>query len=124
MEIEKGGGWPVLDVFGKLELGMEHREVPKLRERLHLSGDLLVSSESSLFDDSLKEAVVRFQSRHGLKPDGIVGSRTRAALNVPVEIRMDQIRLNMERWRWMPKALEERYLLVNLANFSLSAIEQ
>ena len=71
----------------------------------------------------MEDGVRRFQARHGLKVDGIVGSKTRFALNVPVEDRIRQIRLNMERWRWLPQELGNCHLTVNTADFKLSVVE-
>lgn len=71
----------------------------------------------------MEDGVRRFQARHGLKVDGIVGPKTLFALNVPVEDRIRQIRLNMERWRWLPQDLGNSYLMVNTANFKLNVIE-
>jgi L,D-transpeptidase YcbB len=73
-----------------------------------------------VFDAALEEALQKFQQRHGLAADGVVGASTLAALNVPVGARIRQIELNMERWRWLPQDLGERYILVNIANFALS----
>jgi L,D-transpeptidase YcbB len=75
------------------------------------------------FDPSLQQAVEHFQRRHGLDVDGIVGRDTRAALNVPVQERINQIILNMERWRWMPRDLGATHVLVNMAGFELDFIE-
>ncbi|KKL28294.1 hypothetical protein LCGC14_2376570, partial [marine sediment metagenome] len=74
-------------------------------------------------DEQLEEVVRSFQKKHGLKKDGIVGPKTRAALNVPAKVRARQIELNMERWRWIPRNLGQRYILVNIADFKLSLIE-
>jgi murein L,D-transpeptidase YcbB/YkuD len=76
-----------------------------------------------VFDDDLVEGVKRFQYRHGLDPDGAVGEATLEALNVPVECRIEQIKANLERWRWLPSDFGERYILVNIAAFSLDVIE-
>ncbi len=96
-----------------------------LRSRLIISGDLADStnSDQTHFDDILEEGVRRFQARHGLEIDGVVGSKTLAALNVPVEDRIRQIRFNMERWRWLPQDLGKRYIMVNTADFKLKVIE-
>ena len=69
------------------------------------------------------EAVRRFQKRHGLLIDGMVGPETLAALNVPVEERIKKITFNMERWRWLPRDLGERYVFINVANFELNIVE-
>jgi murein L,D-transpeptidase YcbB/YkuD len=90
-----------------------------------LSGDLSGYDyyNAFLFDTALESAVKQFQARHGLDADGVVGKNTLAALNVPIETRIQQIILNMERWRWLPQELGSRYLLVNMAGFSLQVIE-
>jgi murein L,D-transpeptidase YcbB/YkuD len=65
-----------------------------------------------------------FQARHGLEADGVIGATTRAALNVPVEARVQQIATNLDRWRWLPQHLGARYLIVNIPNFTLEVMEQ
>jgi murein L,D-transpeptidase YcbB/YkuD len=74
------------------------------------------------FDLALQQAVERFQRRHGLEADGLVGRSTRAALNVSPEERINQIILNMERWRWMPRDLGPTHVLVNMAGFELDLV--
>lgn len=81
-----------------------------------------VALDPAGFDETLEAAVNRFQERHGLTVDGVVGPRTRAALNVPVEERLRQIVINMERWRWMPRDLGDTYVLVNMAGFELDMV--
>ncbi len=65
-----------------------------------------------------------FQARHGLAADGVVGAKTLAALNVPVAERMEQIELNLERWRWLPRDLGSRLVVVNIAGFELAAVDE
>lgn len=84
------------------------------------SGEARQGDDPRRFDSDLKAAVRRFQQRHLLEPDGIVGRQTLAALNVPVERRIDQIRLNMERARWLLHGLPEAYVLVDIAGYELS----
>ena len=79
--------------------------------------------EFSPFDEALEMAVRRFQRRHGLTDDGVVGQDTLAALNVPIEMRIRQIELNMERWRWIPHDLGKRHLLVNIPDYKMSVVE-
>jgi murein L,D-transpeptidase YcbB/YkuD len=79
--------------------------------------------QSDLFDVVLEDAVKRFQRRHGLDDDGVVGRDTLAALNVSVEDRARQIELNLERWRWLPRDLGRRHILVNIAGFELAVVE-
>jgi len=68
-------------------------------------------------------ALRRFQELHGLAPDGIVGPATRTQLGISAAVRARQIALNLERWRWLPRALGNRYILVNSAAFSLELVE-
>jgi murein L,D-transpeptidase YcbB/YkuD len=123
--IASRGGWPVVGNGSNLQKGIQHRRVYALRQRLIFSGDYDSSGITSenLFDEKLADAVQRFQQRHGLKVDGVVGKRTLAALNVSVGSRIRQIKTNMERWRWIPHELGRRYILVNIAGFSLKIVE-
>ena len=119
-----GGGWSRLPEGETLKPGMRDERVPLLRRRLVEAGDLAgAEAESDLFDAPLEAAVTRFQRRHGLTPDGAVGRMTMAALDVPVEDRIDQMLLNMERRRWMPRDLGERYVFVNMADFELKVVD-
>jgi L,D-transpeptidase YcbB len=68
-------------------------------------------------------AVARFQTLHGLPSDGIVGPETRTQLDISPAQRAQQIALNLERWRWLPRSLGDRYVLVNSAAFSLQLVE-
>ncbi len=120
-----GDPWPALTDGPVLRKGDRDDAVVALRRRLTLSGDLPPAQpgEKDLFDDALEEAVLRFQRRHGLETDGVVGRGTRRMLSVPVETRVRQIELNLERWRWLPVDLGRRYVLVNIADFSLEVAE-
>jgi len=119
------GGWPQLPSGEKLQLGSVGARVVLLRQRLRSSGDLpqAMTGHEQRFDSLLQLAVRRFQARHGLLADGVVGEATRTELNVPVEQRIAQLEVNMERWRWLPRHLENRYLLVNMTGFRLDVME-
>lgn len=125
--IEEAGGWRQVAMAEKrLERGDRSPAVDALRRRLQITGEFRESGGSSapdLFDAALDQAVRSFQARHGLAVDGIVGRRTLAELNVPVKARLRQIALNLERLRWLPETLGDRYLLLNIADFSLTAWE-
>ncbi len=150
--IEKQGGWPKIGPGGKLQAGIQDPRVPALRARLLASGDLVaaatmnnaaagqnkaeagvkkkttvwkapVAAEDARFDAALALAVQSFQKRHGLPADGAVGDATRAALDVPVTERIRQLEVNMERWRWQPADLGERYILVNIPDFRLQVVD-
>jgi murein L,D-transpeptidase YcbB/YkuD len=119
------GGWPVIPGDGRLEKGMKSDRVPVLRGRLKVTGEMpaTVDAVSDIFDEAVEEAVKRFQLRHGLFDDGIMGTRTLRALNVPVEKRIRQIELNLERWRWLPQNLGNPYIMVNIAGYGLEVVE-
>ena len=117
------GGWSAVSSGPKLEAGTAGPRVAALRTRLAATEDLPGSDTTGeTFDHSLTQAVSTFQTRHGLDADGIVGPATLAALNVPVENRISQIKWNMERWRWMPDDLGTRHVLVNIAAFELHGV--
>jgi murein L,D-transpeptidase YcbB/YkuD len=109
----------------KLAKGSTGGRVTALRNRLRASGDWTSAEESfsDMFDDALRQGVQKFQQRHGLADDGIVGPCTLAALNVSIEDRIEQIKVNMERWRWLTRDLEKDFILVNIANFELYIVE-
>jgi murein L,D-transpeptidase YcbB/YkuD len=124
-QIEADGGWPTIPTGKKLRPGNRDPRVPLLRRRLQLEGELQFSplKDRLLYDQALRYAVERFQLRHGLKQDGVIGPLTLAELNVPLSHRIDQIRLNMERWRWLPDQLGHRHIIVNIAAYQLSAYD-
>jgi murein L,D-transpeptidase YcbB/YkuD len=119
------GGWPKISAGGLLQLGERDRRVVILRKRLHLGGDLGATAQrdADVFDASVERAVRRFQSRHGLTVDGIVGPLTLEALNIPVQQRLQQLRANLERWRWLPHDLGRQRIVVNIARFTLDVME-
>jgi murein L,D-transpeptidase YcbB/YkuD len=121
------GGWPPLPELPLLRRGLRHPGVVPLRERLAASRDLAAGSfaaEPALFDRALEQALKAFQARHGLAAHGRLDASTRAALDVPVEERIAQIELNLERWRWLPHDLGPRHVLVNVAAFELHAVDR
>lgn len=124
--IAERGGWPPVPEGPTLHANERDTRVVALRARLIASGDLGTdeAADPEILDDRMEQAVRRFQGRHGLVEDGAVGPATLAALNVPVEDRIRQIELNMERWRWLPDDLGRRYILVNTADFSLEIVEE
>jgi len=125
-ELSDKGGWPKIPPGPSLRPDDPDPRVPLLRIRLLLSKDLRdlpLNVPPKMLPDDVA-ALKRFQKRHGLKPDGILGEKTLAELNVPAAVRLRQIELNLERWRWLPQRLGERYLLVNIADYSVTAMER
>jgi murein L,D-transpeptidase YcbB/YkuD len=124
--MQAAGGWSLLSGGPTMKPGMSDPRVPALRYRLKVSRDMPGNLEppappqDTLFDAELEAAVKRFQERHGLTPDGAVGPGTLAALNVPVSARIDQIRVNLERARWVMHELRGDFVLVDVAGFYVS----
>ncbi len=134
-DLERRGGWPALPARRTaLHPGDRHDDVPLLRARLALVADLAEPAPDSCadpdaatpmpdpdcYDDGLAAAVRSFQRSHLLKADGVVGANTRAALNVPVAERINQIRVNLERARWLLPGLPESFVQVDIAGYQLS----
>jgi L,D-transpeptidase YcbB len=117
--IKAAGGWPQVPDGPKLEPGMRDERVLLLRRRLIMTGDLVPRSAEStpIFDNALAEAVKVFQRRHGLAAEGTVGPGTLAALNVPVEDRIQQLRVNLERGRWVLHTLGSTSIIVNVPGY-------
>ena len=120
-KIRDAGGWSAIPDGPTIRPGERDPRVAALRARLAASGDW--SPEQAppevpdFYDPAVEAAVARFQQRHGLEPDALVGRRTRAALDVGVQARIDQIRVNLERLRWVAQDLKGDYLLVDIAGF-------
>lgn len=122
-----GGGWPSVPAGDPLGPGDEGERVRALRTRLEASGDLEATPDGgrvpARFDERLSDAVRRFQTRHGLDADGLVGKGTIAELNVSAAARLEQLAVNLERWRWLPDDLGQRHVEVNIAGFSVDLVE-
>lgn len=118
------GGWPTIPDGPSIKPDQEDDRVPALRKRLIASGDLASElSQGTVLDAPLQEALKKFQAIHGLDPDGSVGKRTLAALNVSAQERLNQIAMNLERWRWMPRRLAAEHIAVNLPAAQLELVE-
>jgi len=95
--------------------------IDNLNARRYLSKDEI--GRNDYFDSRVKNAVIEFQTDNGLKADGIVGDKTVSELNIPLNKRIEQIILNLERWRWLPKSIGDRYIYVNIADYRLDVFE-
>jgi len=117
--LKEAGGWPQVDDGPTLKPGMNDPRIAGIRERLVVTGDLPVAGNngSTAFDDELKTAVLHFQDRHNLDQDGAIGKRTLVAMNVTVDERVDQIRVNLERLRWVARDIEDEFIFTNIAAF-------
>jgi L,D-transpeptidase YcbB len=129
-EVEARGGWPEVPEGETLKEGERNVAVAVLRERF-LRGPSAQEAELArvgqadpdLFDASLKEAVQSFQRRHSIDPDGAVGAATLRELNHTVEEWIAELKLNLDRWRWLPNDLGERFIMVNIAGFELEVVD-
>ncbi|WP_114362062.1 L,D-transpeptidase family protein [Ciceribacter lividus] len=123
--IVANGGWPQVNPGVKLQLGAIDPSVQVLRQRLMISGDLPRSAGlSNSFDTYVDGAVKRFQARHGLPDDGVLGEFTLKALNVPADTRLMQLNVNLQRLQdVVSKQLEARYIMVNIPAAYVEAVE-
>lgn len=112
--IAAAGGWSPVAAGPDLVFGATSPRVLALRARL-AAEDPQVATTGTRFDAALLDALRRAQRRYGLNPTGTLGVQTVAALAVPVEARIRQIKANMERWRWLPPELERNRVQVNIA---------
>lgn len=122
--IVAAGGWPVVPASQKLKIGMSDPSVEQLRRRLMISGDLSQRAGiSPAFDTYVDGAVKRFQARHGLPADGVMGKYTYAALNISAQVRLGQLETNLVRLRSMSGFLGDRYVMVNVPAAQIEAVE-
>ena len=121
------GGWPTVPEGPTLKPGMNDPRVAGMRARLKVTKDYVAGPvtpgpppQEDFYDAELEAAVKRFQERHGLTADAAVGPATRAAMNVSVEDRIDQMRVNLERGRWVLHEMKGDLVLVNVAGFEVA----
>ena len=124
-ELLSKGEWPPVTEGPTLRKGDRSERVAELKKRLADSGDLEAGAamEADLFDDELEGAVISYQKRHGLAPDGVAGRETLDVMNVPLSQRLRQIELNMERLRWISGNPEPCSVVINIADFELDVRE-
>src|SRR6185312_4805605 len=119
------GGWPSVNAGPKLEPGMRDGRIVQIRKRLAAAGDLVGdSSESDVYDDALLEVVKRFQARHGLAPDGVIGFGTIDAFNVPAEARLASMIFNLRRLYTQARDWGDNYVMVSLAAAQLKLVQR
>jgi murein L,D-transpeptidase YcbB/YkuD len=120
------GGWPVVPRKTRLSRGQSGPAAAAIASRLAASGDFtgaVPGPGAAVSAPDLEEAVKRFQRRHGLADDGIVTPAVVAEMNVTIDERIRQIEMNLERWRWLPRDLGERHILVNIPEYRLEVWE-
>jgi murein L,D-transpeptidase YcbB/YkuD len=130
-EAEARAVWPQVTVASSLKPGGRADAVAQVRQRLIdgvNSAEAALArtgaAEPDLYDVDLQRAVALFQERHAIAPDGVLGPLTVVELNHTVAERIAELRLNLDRWRWLPDGLGDRYVIVNIAGFELEVIDQ
>ncbi|MFI5024550.1 MAG: murein L,D-transpeptidase [Alphaproteobacteria bacterium] len=121
--IVANGGWPQIPPGDELKLDSGDPRLVVLRQRLAVEDARLAPLPAEAVKGDLEAALGRYQARNDLAVDGRIGAKTFAMLNINAAERVDQIIANMERWRWMPRAFEERYIMVNTADGELEVVD-
>jgi murein L,D-transpeptidase YcbB/YkuD len=112
--IAQAGGWPQVPAGPALSIGSEDPRVALLRQRLTVENGV-AEQASTPFDQALAQTLGSAQTRYGLPATGKLDEPTRAALNVPVAVRLQQMQANLQRWRWAPQTQDSDRIEVNVA---------
>jgi murein L,D-transpeptidase YcbB/YkuD len=117
------GGWPQMPK-AKLKLGQRDKAVVALRQRLIASGDLERNlSDSNIFDSYVEAAVRKFQERHGLTANGEFGTQTLTAMNIPADVRLRQLEINLVRLKSYPANPGFRFVTANIPAALVETVE-
>ncbi|GAB2533374.1 L,D-transpeptidase family protein [Rufibacter soli] len=125
--LEHNPQWKSFPDKSCLKSGEPDNCLPDVYLNLKLTGDLPLSAvpeDSATFEKQLTEGIKRFQRRHGLKPDGMVGNQTLAALNVPLPRRIQQMELNLRRWEADSALAPRPLVLVNIPDYTLYVLRE
>lgn len=118
---------PLPPVQKPIEPGQAYEGMNKLVQRLKFLGDLPQSASvpagTNIYSGEVVEAVKRFQVRHGIEANGKLGTQTIMELNQPMSRRVEQLRLSLERWRWLPHEFPVPPIIVNIPEFKLRAVD-
>jgi murein L,D-transpeptidase YcbB/YkuD len=119
-DIEKTGGLPIITSSPiNYKIGISDSNLISAKKYFYLTGDLKNKDETVFFTDSLLNAIKNFQQRLGLVVNGNLDSATVSEINVPVSDRIKQLIINMERLRWAPIVMENKYIFINIPEFKL-----
>ena len=118
INIEKNGGWqPITADKKRYKKGDTANIIVSFKKRLLITGDLITTDTSNLYNDSLAAAVSKFQQRYGFKDDSTITTALVAEMNRPIRDRIQQIMINLERLRWVPDVLPGHYIFVNIPEY-------
>lgn len=129
LELARTDDWEKLpEVEKPIDPGQTYAGVPRLARLLRLVGDLppdaTLARETQVYAGPLVDGLKRFQRRHGLDDDGRLGPATIKQLNVPLQDRVRQLQLTLERWRWLPTEFSAPPIIVNIPDFRLRALDE
>jgi len=128
VELAKSQEGVRIDDPGRLFPGDRYTDIARLTSFLRLVGDLpssaTVSPDEKIYEGALVDAVKHFQQRHGLRPDGELDSATVAEMNVPLSDRVEQMRMALERFRWLPYEFTQPPIVVNIPEFRLYGFKE
>lgn len=121
LDLLSKGEWEPIPYTKVIKVGKSDQSVPLIRERLEILGDYQrCEEESTLYDTCLEASVIGFQKRHGLESDGVIGKQTIETLNIPLQERIEKIRLNLDRIKWLIPRCTARHIIVNIPDFRVS----
>ena len=119
-DIAKKGGWPYIATDKKIyKKGTSAPAIALIKKHLQLTGDIPGADTTQVFNDTLEMGIRNYQRRFGYTPDGIITAALIKEMNVPVQSRVQQLLINMERMRWMPSRPSGNLILVNIPEFVL-----
>jgi murein L,D-transpeptidase YcbB/YkuD len=124
-EIEKKEGWNTIDLdprFKSFKPGDSSNTIAQIRQHLFITGDMISDSKSALYDESLKEGVLKFKKRNAYTPDAIITKKHIVNMNVPVAERIKTIMVNMERCRWISSDISKakEFIVINIPSYQLT----
>jgi murein L,D-transpeptidase YcbB/YkuD len=125
-KLQREGGWQPIAVGEPIEPGTVDDRIPLIRKRLSLTSQLhslISNNDSDFYDSAMISVVKKIQYQHGLNADGIIGQRTINVINYQPDDYINRIVINLERYRWLPWELEDRYVLINIPDFQLEVRE-